>query len=194
MPKIQASTVAEHRAAQRAALLDAARALLSEHPEQIPSLADVARHAGLARSSAYSYFKSRTDMFDVLVADTFPRWSAFVEKQMAEARTPGARILAYVEANLQLVARGDHALARALASAGNSEVLATSSRLLHDSLEAPLRAALTEHGASDPDRMAELVQSVVYALSRMIENGLGLPAAGGLARELLTPYLRPDAG
>ncbi|MET9300507.1 MULTISPECIES: TetR/AcrR family transcriptional regulator [Micromonospora] len=194
MPKIQASTVAEHRAAQRAALLDAARTLLSEHPEQIPSLADVARHAGLARSSAYSYFKSRTDMFDVLVADTFPRWSAFVEKRMAEARTPGARILAYVEANLQLVARGDHALARALASAGNSEVLATSSRLLHDSLEAPLRAALTEHGASDPDRMAELVQSVVYALSRMIENGLDLPAATSLARELLTPYLRPDAG
>ena len=194
MPKIQASTVAEHRAAQRAALLDAARALLSEHPEQIPSLADVARHAGLARSSAYSYFKSRTDMFDVLVADTFPRWSAFVEKQMAEARTPGARILAYVEANLQLVARGDHALARALASAGNSEVLATSSRLLHDSLEAPLRAALTEHGASDPDRMAELVQSVVYALSRMIENGLDLTAATGIGRELLTPYLRPDAG
>ncbi|KAB1910216.1 TetR/AcrR family transcriptional regulator [Micromonospora tulbaghiae] len=194
MPKIQASTVAEHRAAQRAALLDAARTLLSEHPEEIPSLADVARHAGLARSSAYSYFKSRTDMFDVLVADTFPRWSAFVEKQMAEARTPGARILAYVEANLQLVARGDHALARALASVGNSEVLATSSRLLHDSLEAPLRAALTEHGASDPDRMAELVQSVVYALSRMIENGLDLPAARGLARELLTPYLRSDAG
>ncbi|MDO3686703.1 TetR/AcrR family transcriptional regulator [Micromonospora sp. C28ISP2-4] len=193
MPKIQASTVAEHRAAQRAALLDAARALLSEHPEQIPSLADVARHAGLARSSAYSYFKSRTDMFDVLVADTFPRWSAFVEKQMAEARTPGARILAYVEANLQLVARGDHALARTLASAGNSDVLATSSRLLHDSLEAPLRAALTEHGASDPDRMAELVQSVVYALSRMIENGLDLTAATGLGRELLTPYLRPDA-
>ena len=193
MPKIQASTVAEHRAAQRAALLDAARTLLSEHPEQIPSLADVARHAGLARSSAYSYFKSRTDMFDVLVADTFPRWSAFVEKQMAEARTPGARILAYVEANLQLVARGDHALARAMATVGNSEVLATSSRLLHDSLEAPLRAALADHGASDPNRMAEVIQSIVYALSRMIENGLDLPSATGLARELLTPYVRPAA-
>lgn len=102
-------------------------------------------------------------------------------------------VLLVDEANLQLVARGDHALARALASAGNSETPATSSRLPHDSLEAPLRAALTEHGASDPDRMAELVQSVAYALSRMIENGLGLPVATGLARELLTPYLRPDA-
>ena len=47
---------------------------------------------------------------------------------------------------------------------------------------------------SDPDRMAELVQSIVYTLSRMIENGLDLPAATGLAREMLTPYLRPHAG
>ncbi|MEE3921402.1 TetR family transcriptional regulator [Micromonospora sp. BRA006-A] len=108
MPKIQASTVAEHRAAQRAALLDAARALLSEHPEQIPSLADVARHAGLARSSAYSYFKSRTDMFDVLVADTFPGGRPSSRSGWPRPARR-ARIPAYVEANLQLVARGDHA-------------------------------------------------------------------------------------
>ncbi|MGC4892325.1 TetR/AcrR family transcriptional regulator [Micromonospora sp. DT31] len=191
MPKIQAATVAEHRAAQRAALLEAARALLSQRPDQIPSLADVARQAGLARSSAYSYFRSRTDMFDELVADTFPRWSAYVEKRMSEAGTPGRKVLAYVEANLHLVARGDHALARALATAGNSEVLAASSRLLHERLEAPLRAALAEHGAGDPSRMAEVVQSIVFALSRMIESGLGLTEATGLARELLTPYVHP---
>ncbi|MET7748210.1 TetR/AcrR family transcriptional regulator [Micromonospora sp. NPDC005367] len=189
MPKIQAATVAEHRASQRAALLDAARTLLSEHPERIPGLAEVAQHAGLARSSVYSYFKSRADMFDALVTDTFPRWSAYVEKHMEAASTPGQKIQAYVEANLQLVARGDHALARALASAGSSETLASSSRLMHDRLEAPLRAALTEHGSSDAVRMAELVQSIVYALSRMIEGGLALKAASGLARELLSPYL-----
>ncbi len=188
MPKIQASTVAEHRAAQRAALLEAARSLLSQHPDRIPGLADVAQQAGLARSSAYSYFKSRTDMFDALVADTFPRWSAHVEKQMDAAPTPGRKILAYVEANLELVARGDHALARALASAGSSEALATSSRLLHDSLEVPLRTALADHGAADPERMAELVQSLVYSLSRMIENGLSLRRATDLARELLGSY------
>lgn len=194
MPKIQAATVAEHRASQRAALLDAARTLLSEHPEQIPGLAEVAQHAGLARSSVYSYFKSRADMFDALVIDTFPRWSAYVEKRMDEAAAPGPKIQAYVEANLQLVARGDHALARALASAGSSETLASSSRLMHDRLEAPLRAALTDHGSSDPVRMAELVQSIVYALSRMIEGGLPLRTATGLARELLSPYLDLASG
>ncbi|MFF0469088.1 TetR/AcrR family transcriptional regulator [Micromonospora zamorensis] len=194
MPKIQAATVAEHRASQRAALLDAARTLLSKHPEQIPGLAEVAQHAGLARSSVYSYFKSRADMFDALVIDTFPRWSAYVEKHMDEAAAPGPKIQAYVEANLQLVARGDHALARALASAGSSEALASSSRLMHDRLEAPLRAALTDHGSTDPVRVAELVQSIVYALSRMIEGGLALDEATSLARELLGPYLDRDSG
>lgn len=132
-------------------------------------------------------------MFDALVADTFPRWSAYVEKRMEAAGTPGQKIQAYVDSNLQLVARGDHALARALASAGSSEALASSSRLMHDRLEAPLRAALTDHGSSDPVRVAELVQSIVYALSRMIEGGLALNKATSLARELLSPYLDRDS-
>ncbi|GAA3940976.1 TetR/AcrR family transcriptional regulator [Actinomadura viridis] len=191
MPRIQAPTVVEHRAAQRAALLDAARALLAEGAERPPSLADVARRAGLARSSVYSYFKSRDDLLDALIVDTFPRWSAFVRSRMDRAATPGERILAYVDANLRLVARGDHALARALASTSRSDTLARSSRLLHDELAAPLRAALREHGSSDPERMAELVQSTVYTLTRMIEDGLAEREARRLGHELLTPYLRP---
>ncbi len=190
MPKIHAATLAEHRAAQRAALLDAARTLLSLHPDHLPSLAEVAQHAGLARSSTYSYFRSRDDLFDALVVDTFPRWATYVEQHMDTAATPGDKVFAYIEANLRLVARGDHALARALATVGSSEALATSSRLMHDRLEEPLRAALTDHGASDPDRIAELIQSTVFALSRMIENGLPLAVATDLAAELLDPYLR----
>ena len=84
MPKIQAATVVEHHAAQRAALLDAARALLSEGPTtEAPSLADVAARAGLARSSAYSYFSSREDLLNALAADTFPRWTRYVRDRMA---------------------------------------------------------------------------------------------------------------
>jgi len=189
MPKIQAPTIAEHRAAQRAALLDAARTLLSEEAERAPSLADVARRAGLARSSVYAYFKSRDDLLDALIVDTFPRWSAYVQARMGKAGSPGDRVLAYVHANLRLVARGDHALARALAATGRTDALANSSRLLHDQLQTPLREALADHGAPDPARTAELIQSIVYTLSRMIEDGLAERAARRLARELLAPYL-----
>ncbi|WP_243708617.1 TetR/AcrR family transcriptional regulator, partial [Actinomadura sp. GC306] len=190
VPKIQAPTVAEHRAAQRAALLGAARSLLAEESERAPSMAEVARRAGLARSSVYAYFKSRDDLLDALIVDTFPRWSAYVRARMGRAKSPGDRILAYVYANLRLVARGDHALVRALAAFGRTDTLAESSGLLHRELQGPLRVALTEHGASDPDRTAELVQSLVYTLSRMIEEGLSERAARRLARELLAPYIR----
>ncbi|WP_026403782.1 TetR/AcrR family transcriptional regulator [Actinomadura rifamycini] len=193
MPRIQAPTVAEHRAARRAALLDAARDLLSAEPERAPSLADVARRAGLARSSMYAYFTSRDDLLDALIVDTFPRWSAYVRAQMEKAGTPGDRVLAYVRANLRIVARGDHALARALAATGRTDTLANSSRLLHDELQTPLRAALADHGAADPARTAELVQSIVYTLSRMIEEGLAERAARRLADELLAPYLHSAA-
>jgi len=192
VPKIRAATVAEHRAAQRAALLDAARDLLSADPTgQPPSLGDVARQAGLARSSVYSYFRSRDDLLDALLADTFPRWSQYVRTRMSERDAPGERVLAYVDANLHLVARGDHALVRALAIAVHTETVVESSRLLNDELRTPLVAALTEHGAADPERMAEVVQSAVYALSRMIEDGTSEEAVTRLARELLGPYLTP---
>lgn len=190
MPRIQAPTVAEHRAAQRTALLDAARDLLSEGATEAPALADVAQRAGLARSSVYSYFSSREDLLDALVADTFPRWSGYVHQRMARQPTPGGKVLAYVDANVRLVARGDHALAMTLASVARSDALAQSTHLLHDELRTPLVAALREHGSSDPDRTAELVQALVYAVSRMVEDGVSERRARGLAHELLEPYLR----
>lgn len=191
MPKIHAATVVEHHAAQRAALLDAARALLSEGPTtEAPSLADVASRAGLARSSAYSYFSSRDDLLDALVADTFPRWTRYVRDRMARRRTPGDKVLAYVDANVHLVARGDHALMMTLAAITRPEALATQTASVHDELRTPLVDALREHGAGDPERMAELVQALVFAVSRMVSAGTGERRARALAHELLGPYLR----
>ena len=189
MPKIRASTVVEHRAVQRASLIDAARRLLTADPDQVPNLAAVAAQAGLARSSIYAYFRSRDDMLDAVIVDTFPRWSAYVEARMRKRNSPGERVQAYVDANLHLVARGDHALVRALASTGRTDALVHSSRLLHGQLAEPLRQALAEHGASDPDGIAALVQALVYNLSRQIEEGTTERKAKQLAHELLAPYL-----
>ena len=189
MPRISAATVAEHRERQRDVFLQATRELLAERHAEIPSLADVARRAGLARPSLYQYFASRDDLLDAVIGDMFPRWSAYVTSRMARASTPGARAMAYVEANLHLVARGDHAIVSGLAQAGRAEVMAGPSRILHDQLRTPLVAALTEHGAPDPSALAELVQSVVHAASRMIEAGMTERKARTLARTLLGPYL-----
>lgn len=193
MPKILAATVVEHRAAQRAALLDAARSLLSAGPGAgVPSLADVAARAGMARSSVYSYFTSREDLFDALVADTFPRWSSYVRDRMARQSTPGAKVLAFVDANLHLVASGEHALAMTLAAVAGTDALATSSRDLDEELRTPLVAALREHGSTDAALTAELVQALVFAVSRMVETGTSERRARAIAHELLEPYLLSD--
>jgi AcrR family transcriptional regulator len=189
VPRINAATVAEHRARQRSAILAATRELLAEGRTEVPSLAEVARRTGLARPSIYQYFSSREDLLDAVIADMFPRWSAYVTGRMAREAAPGARAMAYVEANLHLVARGDHAIVRGLAEAGRGEAMAEPSRELHEQLRTPLVAALTEHGAADAEALAELVQAVVYTGSRMIETGMSERKARALARTLLGPYL-----
>jgi AcrR family transcriptional regulator len=189
MPRISAATVAEHRTSQQAAILTATRELLAERHGDPPSLAEVARRTGLARPSIYQYYSSREELLDAVIGEMFPRWSAYVTGRMAAQSDPGARAMTYVEANLHLVARGDHAIVSGLTRAGRGEAMAEQSRMLHDQLRTPLVAALAEHGASDPDGLAELVQSVVYAGSRMIESGMSERKARTLVRTLLGPYL-----
>lgn len=189
MPRIQAATVAEHRATQRRALLDAARSLLTESPDRAPSMAEVASRAGLSRSGVYQYFGSRDDLLDAVAEDAFPRWSAMVTEQMEHAGRPGERVLAYVDANLRLVAEGEHSLARALVASAPADRLAERSRVMHEQLLTPMRQALRELGAADPDATAELINAVVFAATRMIESGHDQAAARERARELLSPYL-----
>lgn len=189
MPRITAPTVAEHRAAQKRALLDAAREVLAEgNPEDL-GFAEIAARAGLARSSMYQYFRSRQHLLEALIEDAFPRWSARVEEAMAAAGPPDRRVLAYVRANLDLVAEGEHAIATAIASIVPSDKLNEASATMHGRLRAPLVAALDELGASDPAETAELVSAVVHAASRRIEAGADVAATRSRATELIEPYV-----
>lgn len=53
---------AEDKAARRAAILDAAEALLTEDSENLASVAQVAEAAGLAKGTMYLYFKSKEEI------------------------------------------------------------------------------------------------------------------------------------
>lgn len=189
MPKIQAATVAEHRAAQRRTLLDAARALLAENPAHPPTLADIAARAGLARPSVYQYFASREDLFGAVLEDAFPRWSARVSAEMGQVGGPGEKVLAYARANLELVAEGEHAIARSLAAFASGAEMADRSRVLHEQLGTPLEQALTDLSVADPAVTAQLINAVVNAGSQLIESGAALDATAERVRELLAPYL-----
>ncbi|MER2135897.1 MAG: TetR/AcrR family transcriptional regulator [Arthrobacter sp.] len=193
MPRITAPTVAEHRAAQQRALLDAARTLLARTGEA-PSMAEVAALAGLARPSAYQYYKSRTDLLNALVMDVFPRWAQRVEDAMRAEKEPADRILAYVLTNIALVAEGEHAVGSALASVAPSEELDAQSARMHQAILDPLVGALKDLGTEDPRSTAELINAIVHTGTRLLESGTDQEQVGRLVRELLGPYVREHGG
>ncbi|MFZ2178310.1 MAG: TetR/AcrR family transcriptional regulator [Rhodococcus sp. (in: high G+C Gram-positive bacteria)] len=176
MPKISAATVAEHRAAQRRALLDSARLILAETPEKNLSLADVAARAGLTRSSFYNYFDSREDLLHAIVEDMFPRWTGRVAEAMAAADDDDGRILAYIDANLDLVAEGEHAVVTALASFTPQSFRDPRILAMHDQLVLPLEDALRAAGSPDPDMAAQLISAVVHKGTELIEAGRDVEA------------------
>jgi len=194
VPRIQAPTVAEHRARQRRAILDAARAHLAAEG-RAPSLAEVGAQAGLARSSVYDYFSSREDLLGAVVADVFPDWADTVITAMQAADTSGGQVWAYVEANTRLFASSEQAVARALTTVVDPTVLADPVSRFHQSLQQPLVAALRAHGETRPEVVADIIDSMVLRTTRDLwdpANGTDegiLATTLDLLRRLLGGYL-----
>lgn len=189
MPRIAAPTVAEHHARQRRALLDAARALLAE-TGKAPSMAAVGRRAGLARSSVYQYFASPEALLHAVVADVFPDWARQVQHAVAAAEAPGDRVWAYIEANVDLFASSEQAVAQALARVVEPSVLRGPMREFHATLQVPLREALTDLGEPDVPAMAETIDAIIVHASRGGGAPDGICSGGGAQREQTLGQLR----
>ncbi|MGW2932263.1 TetR/AcrR family transcriptional regulator [Streptomyces sp. NPDC001156] len=163
--------MAEHRSMQRAALLDAARSLLSEGGTEALTFPALAERTGLARSSVYEYFRSRAAVVEELCAVDFPVWAAEVEAAMAAADGPEAKIEAYVRRQLALVGDRRH---RAVVAISASELDAGARdkiRAAHGGLVTMIGDALGEMGHREPRLVAMLLQGVVDAAVRRIELG-----------------------
>ncbi|WP_395575024.1 TetR/AcrR family transcriptional regulator [Streptomyces sp. BK79] len=163
--------MAEHRSMQRAALLDAARSLLSDGGTEALTFPALAERTGLARSSVYEYFRSRAAVVEELCAVDFPVWAAEVEAAMEREATPGAKVEAYVRKQLDLVGDRRH---RAVVAISASELDAGARekiRAAHGGLIAMIVEALGEMGHTQPRLAAMLLQGVVDAAVRRIELG-----------------------
>lgn len=170
MPRITAATVAEHRRNQERRLLDVAHEILKDTGD-VPNLQEVARRAGLARSSVYHYFDSREDLLNALVQDVFPKWTERVTSAMEAETEARGKILAYALANVHLVNEGAHAVATAVANLSPGEALDEQAAHMHRAINEPLVETLVELGVSDPEGVSELINAVVYASTRALEAG-----------------------
>lgn len=72
MPRINADTVDAHRAATRRALFAGAQDLFARQGYVETSLADIAAHAGIGRTTFYDYFTGKEDLLASLVEEALP--------------------------------------------------------------------------------------------------------------------------
>ncbi|WP_129311738.1 TetR/AcrR family transcriptional regulator [Streptomyces sp. L2] len=164
--------MAEHRSMQRAALLDAARSLLSEGGTEALTFPALAERTGLARSSVYEYFRSRAAVVEELCAVDFPVWAAEVAAAMERVPSAEGKVEAYVRRQLALVGDRRH---RAVVAISASELDAGAREKIrgaHGGLVAMIVQALGEMGQGEPRLAAMLVQGVVDAAVRRIELGV----------------------
>jgi AcrR family transcriptional regulator len=167
MPQIDAPTVAEHRAQQREALLDAAEAILLESGHGALTFRALGERTGLARNSIYRYFASRDDLIAALCERDMPRWLEELETAMAAADGQDARVAAFVSTQLRLVAHGSHRMAELLGDAPlGPAVRARINALAYR----PASLLEPELGPHDPKLVAQLVQGVVNAGVRLLHG------------------------
>lgn len=175
MPRIDATTVAEHHQRRRRALLDAGMALLAQTGVDGVTPAAVGAAAGLARSSVYQYFDSSAALLAALVEDAFPRSIARLRRALEGAATPQERIETYLSASLSLAADASytalHTLARADVPAPCRDRLAE----LHGQLYAPLVEAVRELVPIDPELVTRLLLGLLGAAVQEVRAGA--PAA-----------------
>jgi AcrR family transcriptional regulator len=170
MPKIDAPTVVEHHARRRADIVAAAAELLGADGTTAVTPAAVAALAGLARSSVYQYYPSSGALVGAAVEEVFRRTLDGLESAMRTARTPAARLTAYVDASLDAAVAGHFPQGSYHVAEIPTEMAATIHEL-HEALAEPLVSALRDAGVRDAAGVAGLVGGVVSSAAIQVQHG-----------------------
>jgi AcrR family transcriptional regulator len=103
MPRIRASSIAEHKSQTRREILDAAAALFRAQGYIETSLGDIAGYVGVGRTTLYEYFTDKEDVLASLVEDRIPRvidelvdglpTDATIRQQLAELMIRGLEFI-----------------------------------------------------------------------------------------------------
>jgi AcrR family transcriptional regulator len=170
VPRIAASSVAEHVAQQEQAVFEAAIGLFVERGYHEVSLADVAAAVGLKRNSLYRYFPDKAHIVVRWFRAELPEQVARSEEMLAAGPdSPPAieRLHQWVEAQLAYARRPEHRLLELFGEIASRLDDATRAELAsgHRQLMAPLAGVLAELGvpAEEHGAVIDLIGGVVLA-------------------------------
>lgn len=186
MPKISAPTVAEHRAAQRRALLRAASELVVTRGASAVTPKAVGERAGIARSSVYDYFSSCEELLVAVAINAFEEWDRDLSDALEGVESGLPRLRRYIEVTMTMTADGGHDLATALRTANLSPNSSDEIVALHAALLGPLLAVLEEAGLQTPGAHATYVQALIGAGLGRVGDGDDPQEVAALVFRLIT--------
>ena len=89
-----------NRIEQRGRILDAARGLFSGQGFDEVTVADIARHAGVARATVFNYFGSKRALVDAITEEVLAYYSGLLDRALADEQSPTPMLLRAVFAQM----------------------------------------------------------------------------------------------
>lgn len=84
----------EKTQARREEILDVAQALYQEKPYHAITIGDIGARTSFGRTSVYTYFQTKDEIFMAFMAREYDAWSATLEKETARHTATGAKAFA----------------------------------------------------------------------------------------------------
>ncbi len=180
VPRISAASVAEHVAAQEAAVVDAAATLFARHGASSVTMADIAREVGLARNSLYRYFPDKTHILAVWFRREL---EPLIERSAEIAHGEGeplARLHDWLDLQLEYLRAPEHRrMTEVMSELSSSEdpvrtAVAEGHRDMYASVTGIIEALVRTDGdgdGRDPDLLTVLVAGLLRSAMQLDDSG-----------------------
>jgi AcrR family transcriptional regulator len=189
MPRIDASSVAEHVRIQTGRILDAAAALFRERGYRNTDLEDIAAAVGLARNSLYRYYPGKDRILLACVRREMVPFVAELTALTARYPDPMERLGAWLDAQVDLATGPAHATLEMMAEVRQAgPELVRELGDLHELPNAVIEATVKEllrGSRRDVRTVVALVAGLVESTARHVLRGGNKAAAKREARRAL---------
>jgi AcrR family transcriptional regulator len=174
----------EVTAREREQLMQAALAVMCEHPDRSPRVSDIVAGAGMSNNAFYRHFRSKDDLVLAILDDGRRTMLGYLEHLMAAEPTGVGKVRRWIEGMMaQAVDPGAAAATRAVHvnAARVDGGIGAKGRRAEADLRALLEGALRDTASRDPARDAYVVFHAVVACMTDFLGRRVVPSADDVA-------------
>ena len=175
---------------RREALLEAAVSIALESGSGAVTMGEVAKRAGLSRSSVYEYFESSSDLIADVILDELNILAEVLVTAVQSETDPMARVVAWIDSVFGYISVGKHQLARELGAVSLPPARVPAVRQAHMRLVQPLIDALHSGGVADATACAMYVNGAIDAATRRIDAGCDVDSEIAMTRAFVLAGVR----